>query len=151
MPPERSWIAYIEGKYGIALRRHHATLDIASLTATQSEIELVKYHMVRHEGYRIGEPILAYKGRFGRCWIVDGHTRARVLHDIGATTVPATLMTSGDPEVDAELDREAVQAGGGTAMHVRDIPIVDRLGEGSEAWERRRQELKDRWDAERQA
>jgi hypothetical protein len=27
-------------------------------------------------------------------------------------------------------------------MHIWDVPIVDRLGEGSEAWHRRRQQLK---------
>jgi hypothetical protein len=148
MPRTRAWVRYIEQKYGVVLRQHECRLALDRLTATQAEIERVKYDLVRHEGFRVGEPILAYRGRHGRCFIVDGHTRARVLWDLGETQVPARLCTSDEPDVDAELERIASAAGGGRQMTIQDVPVVDRLGVGSDAWYARRAELLARWKAE---
>jgi hypothetical protein len=148
MPRRRAWVRYIEQKYGVALRVRDGRLPLDGLTATQSEIERVKYDLVRHEGFRVGEPILAYRGRTGKTFVVDGHTRARVLLDLGRTAVPAHLCTSDEMDVDAELERIAVEAGGGRQMRIGDVPVVDRLGVGSDAWNQRRAELLDRWKAE---
>jgi len=148
MPRERAWVRYIEAKYGVTLTPHRRALDIEDLTATQSEIEQIKYDLVRHEAFRAGEPILAYKGRFGGYYLVDGHTRARVHWDMGERSIEALLYTSADAEVCAELGRIAVEAGGGRARRVAEVPVVDRVGKGTAAWDRRRQELLEEWMGE---
>ncbi len=145
MARKRAWVRYVEEEYETTLRSRRGRVRIEDLTPTQSEIELVKYEMVRHEGYRVGEPILVYKGRYGKTFIVDGHTRARVRLDMGESTIEAEVFSSREVGIDAELMRMAETAGGGTPMTVEAIPVVDRLGESSEAWHRRRKELFDAW------
>lgn len=141
MARKRTWVRYIEATYGVTLRRTRASVDLAALKATQSEIELIKYRLVSEEGFRVHEPILLYHGRARGPFIVDGHTRARVAWDGGEKRIPAIVFSCRDDRVDLTLLQEAQQAGGGRVMHVWDIPVVDRLGEGSEAWRRRREEL----------
>ncbi|MCX5654779.1 MAG: hypothetical protein NTY65_09055 [Planctomycetota bacterium] len=151
MPHKRAWVEYIEHRYGTLLERHDGQVDLETLTATQSEIELIKYHMVRHEAFRAGEPILVYKGRFGGYFIVDGHTRARVEWDKGSKTIFAAVYTSSDVAVPEELNRIAMDTGGGRERRIWEVPIVDRVGQGTPAWEKCRQELLDGWRAEMQA
>jgi len=151
MPRQRAWVKYTENKYHTALREHHCDVNLENLTATQTEIEQIKYEMVRHEAFRAGEPILVFKGRYGGYYVVDGHTRARVLWDTGKKTVPAILYTSPDAEVCAEQERIAIAVGGDREKRVWEIPIVDRVGKGSDAWKQRRQELLEGWKAESEA
>ncbi len=143
MTRKRAWVRYVERKYAAEIRSRRGRVPVDALTATQSEIELVKYDLVRHEGYRIDDPILVYKGRYGKTYVVDGHTRARVRADMGDSTVDAVVLSSREVEIDAELARMAEVAGGGKPVPVEAMPVVDRLGAGSEAWRRRRQELLD--------
>ena len=151
MPHKRAWVSYIEGKYRIALTVHRRPVDLEDLTATQTEIERIKYELVRHEALRAGEPILAYAGRWGECFVIDGHTRARVQWDLGAKTIEAMLYTSAEIEVDAELHRIALDAGGGQVKRIWQVPILDRLGKGTEAWEKYRTELLDAWRADQES
>jgi len=148
MDRRRAWVRYVEEKYGIALRHVAGQVPLAPLLATQSEIEQVKYDLVRHEGFRIGEPILAYKVRGGAYYVIDGHTRARVLADLGRETIAANLYTSPDADVDAEVQRMAATAGGEAPRRIADMPVADRLGRGTEAWNRRREELLAKWRRE---
>ena len=148
MDRRRAWVRYVEEKYGTALRHVAGRVAVASLLATQSEIEQVKYDLVRHEGFRINEPILAYKARGGGYYVIDGHTRVRVLADLGRETIAANLYTSPDADVDAEIQRMAAMAGGDAAVRVADMPVADRLGRGTEAWNRRREELLRKWHDE---
>jgi hypothetical protein len=148
MRRRRAWVAYVEGKFGVTLGEHEGPVDLEILTATQSEIEAVKYDTVRYEGLRAGEPILVYKGRLGTYYVVDGHTRARVQWDLGARTMDAFVFTSGEMAVDAELQRIAVDSGGGKERRIGEVPIVDRVGRGSAAWERQRLALLGEWHAE---
>jgi hypothetical protein len=151
MPKKRAWVEYVEHRYAATLTHHDGPVDLETLTATQSEIELIKYHMVRYEEFRAGEPILVYKGRFGGYFIVDGHTRTRVQWDQGAKTLFASVYTSSDPLVPGELNRIALDAGGGRQRRIWEVPVVDRVGQGTPAWETRRQELLAEWRAEMQA
>jgi len=148
MERPRAWVRYVEEKYGTTLRHAAGRIPLANLLATQSEIEQVKYDLVRHEGFRINEPVLAYKARGGAYYIIDGHTRARVLADQGQETIAANLYTSSDADVDAEVQRTAATAGGGDALYITDMPVADRLGRGTEAWNLRREELLRKWDRE---
>lgn len=145
--PAAGWQDYIEFKHGTSLRRRRTVVDVARLIATQPEIELIKYELVRDEGFRVHEPIVVYRGRTGKWFVVDGHTRARVLADHGDEKIPAIVMTCSETGVDVELAVVAVRVGKGMEMHISDVPIVDRLGRGSEAWIRRRDELLTRPDA----
>jgi hypothetical protein len=151
MTRKRAWVQYVERRYGTELTHCDGPVDLETLTATQSEIELIKYHMVRYEEFRAGEPILVYKGRFGGYFIVDGHTRARVEWDKGAKTIFAAVYTSPDPQVPEELSRIALDTGGGRQRRIWEVPIVDRVGQGAPAWTTRRQELLAEWRAEMQA
>jgi hypothetical protein len=144
----REWVRYIEDKYALTLAHRRCDLALDELFATQSEIETIKYDLVRYEAFRAGEPILTYKGRFGGCYIVDGHTRARVRWDIGDKTTPAILLTSSNLDICAELNRIAVEVGGGREQHIWDVPVTDRVGKGTEAWQARRAELLAEWHAE---
>ena len=148
MAHQRSWIRYVEEKHGTSLRHTVCQLPIASLLATQSEIEQVKYDLVRHEGFRINEPVLAYKARGGAYYVIDGHTRVRVFADMGRETIAADLYTSPEADVDAEVQRIAATSCGGTPCLAADLPVVDRLGRGTEAWARRREELLRKWNRE---
>jgi len=150
MTRKRAWIEYAEHRYAATFDNHDSQVDLETLTATQSEIELIKYHMVRHEAFRAGEPILVYKGRFGGYFIVDGHTRARVEWDKGSKTIFASVYTSADPFVPEELNRIALDTGGGRQRRIWEVPVVDRVGQGTPAWEKRRQELLAEWQAEMQ-
>ena len=78
MDRRRAWVRYVEEKHRTSLRHTICQPPLASLLATQSEIEQVKYDLVRHEGFRINEPILAFKARGGGYYVIDGHTRVRV-------------------------------------------------------------------------
>jgi hypothetical protein len=149
MPRKRAWVQYIERRYSTALAHHECPVELETLTATQSEIELIKYQMVRDEAFRAGEPILVYKGRYGGYFIVDGHTRARVEWDKGARTMLAVVYTSSDPSVPEELSRIALDVGGGRERRIWEVPVVDRVGQGTPAWEKHRQELLAEWEAER--
>jgi len=140
-PVDRVWREYAERKFGVRLDRHEADVHLAQLVATQSEIEQVKYELVRDEGYRADQPIVVYRGPLGRVFIVDGHTRARVVWDTGGRTIRAVLLTSPSVELDVEFARIAEAVGGGRPRRIGEVPITDRLGVGSEAWHRRRQEL----------
>ena len=151
MPRKRAWVEYIEHRYGTALSRHDGQVELEALTATQSEVELIKYHMVLHEAFRAGEPILVYKGRFGGYFIVDGHTRARVEWDKGTKIIFASIYTSSDLFVPEELSRIALDTGGGRQRHIWEVPVVDRVGQGTPAWEARKRELLEEWQAEMQA
>ena len=102
---------------------------------------MLKYRLVRDEGFRAEEPIVVYKGRGGPYYVVDGHTRARVRWDAGEKTVTAFLMSSSEPAVELDLADAASRSGGGTPRHIGDVPIIDRLGEGTSAWARRRRAL----------
>ena len=148
MPRRRAWVRYIENKYGVTLQCRECAVDLENLVATQTEIERIKYQLVQFEAFRQGEPILVYKGRYGGYFIVDGHTRARVHWDLGDRTIPATLCTSGDVEVAAEMNRIALEVGDGREKHVWEIPITDRVGEGTPAWEIRKSELLHEWAQE---
>ncbi len=148
MRRKRAWVAYVEEKFGVTLQVHEAAVDLETLAATQSEIEAIKYDTVRYHGLRAVEPILVYKGRLGTYYVVDGHSRARVRWDLGAKTTPAFVCTSGEMAVDAELQRIAVDSGGGKERRIPEVPIVDRVGRGSAAWDRRREELLAEWQAE---
>ena len=148
MPNERAWVTYIEQKYGVVLQRHECPVDLESLTATQSEIEQIKYDLVRYEAFRTGEPILVFKGRYGGYYVVDGHTRARVRWDVGDRSILARLFSTNEPDVCTELSRVATEAGGGREKPIWEVPIVDRLGKGSAAWEKYRVELLAGWKAE---
>ena len=148
MERPRAWVRYVEDKYGTALRHVAGRVPVASLLATQSEIEQVKYDLVRHEGFRINEPILAYKARGGGYYVIDGHTRVRVLADLGREEIAANLYTAPDADVDAEVQRMAWAAGGGDAVRVADMPVADRLGRDTDAWNRRREELLHKWHNE---
>ncbi len=139
--PGRTWSRYMEQKYRTVFRRFRRPVELKPLLATQSEIELLKYRMVSEEGFRIEEPIVVYRGRMGSSYIVDGHTRARVRWDAGEEDIDAVVLTCRDVQVDAELEGQATRAGGGEPMHIWEVPITDRLGEGSEAWRRRRRQL----------
>ena len=139
--PGRTWSRYMEQKWDTVFRRFRRPVELKPLLATQSEIELLKYRMVSEEDFRVEEPIVVYRGRMGSSYIVDGHTRARVRWDAGEEDIDAVVLTSSDVQVDTELEAQATRAGGGESMHIWDVPIVDRLGEGSEAWHRRRQQL----------
>ena len=151
MPRERAWVKYVREKFGVTLGQHEADLDLDTLIATQSEIEAIKYHLVRHEAFREGERILIFKGTYGGYYIIDGHTRARVLWDEGARTVPATLLTSSEVEVASEMERIALAVGNGHARAIREVPVVDRIGKGTKEWNDRRKELLEQWRAELQA
>ena len=140
-PAVRVWVDYAQRKFGVEFQHHEVELPLEQLLATQSEIELVKYRLVREEGYRAEEPIMAYRGRLGQTFIVDGHTRARVKWDEGERTVTAIVLSATNVELDAEFTRIAEAVGGGKPMRIWDVPVVDRLGEGSEAWQQRRAEL----------
>ncbi|HUT32363.1 MAG TPA: hypothetical protein VNE39_02695 [Planctomycetota bacterium] len=144
-PAVRVWVDYAQRKFGAEFRHHECELHLDELVATQSEIELVKYRLVREEGFRADEPIMVYRGRLGTSFIVDGHTRARVKWDLGERTVTAIVLSATNVELDAEFARIADAVGGGKTMHIRDVPIADRIGEGSEAWEKRRAELRRDW------
>jgi len=148
MTRKRAWVEYAEHRYAATFDRHDGQVELETLTATQSEVELIKYHMVRHEAFRAGEPILVYKGRFGGYFIVDGHTRARVEWDKGSNTIFASVYTSADPFVPEELNRIALDTGGGRQRRIWEVPVVDRVGQGTPAWEKRRQELLAEWQAE---
>ena len=148
MPNERAWVTYIEQKFGVVLRRHVCAVDLESMTATQSEVERIKYDLVRYESFRAGEPILVFKGWYGGYYVVDGHTRARVHWDIGDRSIVARLLSTTEPEVCAELSRIAAEAGGGREKRIWEVPVVDRLGKGSAAWEKYRRELLAGWEAE---
>lgn len=148
MPFRRLWAKYVEDRYGCTLHERECDLDLEPLTATQSEIELIKYEMVRDEGYRVEEPILAFKGRYGGFFIVDGHTRARVIWDRGGRSIRTILLTSPDAEVCADLVRNAEEAGGGRTLRIWEVPVVDRLGRDTPAWAAKRQELLDDWHKE---
>ena len=136
-----AWVQYAQEKFLAPLQQRECEVDIETLTATQSEIELLKYNLVRYEGYRAAERVTVFKGKFGGFFVVDGHTRARVLWDIGRKSVVACLCTSNAPEICEELSRVAAEVGGGKARKVWEIPITDRLGQGSAAWRQRRVEL----------
>jgi hypothetical protein len=151
VPLKRAWVRYIEGKYGTTLSGREGRLELEGLTATQSEIELIKYELVRYEAFREGEPIMAYTGRWGEPFVVDGHTRARVQWDIGEKGVHAVVFTSPDAQVDAELHRIAAEVAGGRPKRVWEMPIVDRVGKGTPAWEARRLDLLAEWRAELKA
>ena len=151
MPRKRAWVDYIERRYATELACRDGQVDLEALTATQSEVELIKYHMVRHEAFRAGEPILVYKGRFGGYFIVDGHTRARVEWDKGAKTIFASVYTSSDVAVPEELNRIALDTGGGRERRIWEVPVVDRIGQGTPAWDARKRELLAEWQAEMQA
>jgi hypothetical protein len=151
MPRKRAWVEYVEHRYATTLSHHDGMVELETLTATQSEVELIKYRMVRHEAFRAGEPILVYKGRFGGYFIVDGHTRARVEWDKGSKVIFASVYTSSDPLVPEELSRIALDNGDGRPRHIGEVPVVDRIGQGTPAWDKRRQELLDEWRAEMQA
>jgi hypothetical protein len=140
-PAGTVWMRYAERKFGVQFRRQECHLELRELVATQSEIERIKYELVRHEGYRACEPILVYRGRLGQAYIVDGHTRARVAWDRGERSVPALLITASNVELDGEFLTIAELVGGGTAKSIWEVPITDRLGLGSAAWARRRTEL----------
>lgn len=140
-PAVRVWVQYAERKFGVEFRHHECQMHLDGLVATQSEIERVKYQLVRDEGYRADEPIMVYRGRLGTSFIVDGHTRARVKWDLGERVVTAIVLSAANVELDAEFARIAEAVGGGKPMHIRDVPVVDRIGEGTEAWNRRRAEL----------
>lgn len=137
----KTWVQYIETKYGVSLsvREDAAAVDV--LKATQSEIEQVKYLLVRDEAFRVNQPILVYQTMMGGEYVIDGHTRARVAWETGSSTVKAIICHSREIEIDAEVTRMANVAGGGREIAVSTMPIVDRLGEGTPAWHRRRQEL----------
>jgi hypothetical protein len=145
--PAAGWQEYIENKHATTLRRRQTEVDIDRLIATQSEIELVKYELVRDEGFRIHEPIVVYRGRTGKWYVVDGHTRARVLADQGGPTISAIVMTCSETGVDIELAGVALRVGGGNERPILEVPVVDRLERGSDKWNRRRQELKTKPDA----
>ncbi len=144
----RAWVRYIEDKYGITLSHRRAVVPVEDLIATQSEIEQIKYDLVRHEAFRAGEPILVYKGRYGGYYVVNGHTRARVHWDTGDREMEVDLFTSPDPEVCAELHRIAIDTGDGRERRISEIPVTDRVGKGTPAWDRRREELLAEWKAE---
>ncbi|MBM4040230.1 MAG: hypothetical protein FJ290_17125 [Planctomycetes bacterium] len=144
-PAVRVWVDYAERKFGVEFRHHECELHLDELVATQSEIELVKYKLVREEGYRAREPIMVYRGRLGTSFIVDGHTRARVKWDLGERVATAIVLSANNVELDTEFARIAETVGGGKPMHIRDVPVVDRLGEGSDAWQKRRAELRRDW------
>jgi hypothetical protein len=131
----------MEAKYRTRLPRHVGEVALAELRATQSEIELIKYKLVRYEGYRLSEPIVVYRGRLATPYVIDGHTRARVLWDTGSKAISCIVFTCSDVEVDLEVGRMALQAGKGREMRMWEIPIADRIGEGTPAWEERRREL----------
>ena len=137
----RMWARYTEQKYKTVVKRRRASVSLEGLTATQGEIELIKYRLVMEEDFRIQDPIVVYRGRMGRQFVIDGHTRARVKWDKGERIIPAILLSSPEPEVDMELVGVATRAGGGETMEIKDVPIVDRIGEGTEEWEKRRREL----------
>jgi len=141
MPRKRFWVQYIERRYHTVLDAARGEANLQRLIATQAEIELVKYHMVRDEAFRMDEPVLVYHAGGGHFYLLDGHTRARVVWDRGGRTVPADIYSSASPAIDEELVRMALAAGGGTNRHIWQVPILDRLGEGSDAWRKRREEL----------
>ncbi|MBM4017668.1 MAG: hypothetical protein FJ288_04960 [Planctomycetes bacterium] len=151
MARKRAWVDYVEKRYATTLEHRECDVDLEQLTATQSEIERIKYHMVRHEDFRADEPILVYKGRCGGYFIVDGHTRARVEWDRGARTIRAALYTSSDADVPEELIRIALDTGGGRERRIWEVPVVDRVGQGTPGWDKRRRELLAEWQAERDA
>ncbi len=136
-----TWVDYIESKHRTRVSSRSGDVDLKPLWATQSEIELIKYRLVRDQGFRRDEPIVVYRGRLGRTYVVDGHTRARVSRDMGEKVISALVYSSPEIQVGLELEGMAARAGGGTARRVRELPITDRLGEGTEAWQQRRREL----------
>jgi len=137
----RMWARYTERKYRTVIRRNRGSVSLEGLTATQAEIELIKYRLVMEEDFRIDDPIVVYRGRLGRQFVIDGHTRARVRWDKGERVIPAIVLSSPEPQVDMELAGVAARAGDGEPMQIQDVPVVDRIGEGTEEWEKRRQEL----------
>lgn len=137
----RDWIEYIEKRYGVPVTCHECPVPLDRLLATQSEIELLKYRLVSEEGFRADEAIVVYKGRGGPYYVVDGHTRARVRWDAGDRTIEAFLVSSAEPAIELDLANAAARGGAGRSLPIGDVPIVDRLGEGSEAWAARRREL----------
>jgi len=145
MPRQRAWVEYVEQKFGVSLRGRDVRLDLDPLVATQSEIERIKYDLVRHEGFRIHDPILAFRAPYGDPFVVDGHTRARVLWDMGEKAVAAVLYASASWDVYAELLRIATECGEGRPRLIGEVPIVDRLGPGTDAWRARREELLAEW------
>ena len=152
MPRKRAWVQYVEQKYRTVLPCREVNLCVGALAATQPEIERIKYDLVRYEAFRIDQPILACRAGRGPCYVIDGHTRVRVLADTGRTAVAALLYTADDAGLQAELRAMAVEAGGGRPRPVVDVPIVDRLGgPGSKAWEERRRELLAKWRREDRA
>jgi hypothetical protein len=151
MPHKRAWVEYIEHRHGTTLAHHDGPVELETLTATQTEVELIKYNMVLHEAFRAGEPILVYKGRFGGYFIVDGHTRTRVEWDKGSKTIFASIYTSPDVTIPEELSRIALDTGNGRPRHIWELPVVDRVGQGTPAWDKRRQELLAEWHAELRA
>jgi len=137
----RDWSAYVETRYGVRVSWRQCPVPLDRLIATQPEIELLKYRLVRDEGFRIEEPIVVYKGRAGPYYVVDGHTRARVRWDAGCTTVEAILLDCPEEAVELDLASAACRSGAGDSRRIGDVPIIDRLGEGTAAWTRRRREL----------
>ena len=140
-PVDRVWVEYVRQKFGVELGRHECHLDLGQLTATQSEIELIKYVLVRDEAFRAGQPIIVYRGPLGTAFIVDGHTRARVVWDSGERTIAAILLTSPNVALDMEFAQIAENVGGGKRLHIGEVPVTDRVGYGSKAWKKRREEL----------
>ena len=137
----RMWARYTERKYRTVIRRNRGSVSLEGLTATQAEIELIKYRLVMEEDFRIDDPIVVYRGRMGKRFVIDGHTRARVKWDKGERVIPAILLNSPEPQVDMELMGVSSRAGNGEPLEIKDVPVVDRIGEGTDEWEKRRQEL----------
>lgn len=98
---------------------------------------------MREEGFRRGEPIVISRGRMGRAYVIDGHARASGRKQ-GNRLYPAVVYSTREVEVDLEAEAMSTRAGGGTARRVKDMPVVDRLGEGAEARRRRRRSVLDR-------
>jgi hypothetical protein len=139
----KNWAEYIRKKHHTEVRQRLGDVDVRSLWATQSEIELLKYRLVRDEGFRRDDPIVVYRGRMGRPYVIDGHTRARVCLGEGQETILAVVYSTREVQVDLEVESMAARAGGGSARRVKDMPITDRLGEGTEEWRQRRREVLD--------
>jgi hypothetical protein len=140
----RTWIAYIEGKYGLTSDCREELVDPSRLWATQAEIESIKHRMVARENFRVAQPILVYETQAGDRYVIDGHTRARVAWEVGQDKISAIVCSCRHDGVDDEVERMAEVAGGAGRRHISQVPIIDRLGEGTEAWNRRRLELLDK-------
>jgi hypothetical protein len=129
-------------KYHTEIRKRLGEVDVESLWATQSEIELLKYQFVRDEAFRRGEPIVISRGRMGRAYVIDGHAHASGRKQ-GNRLCPAVVYSTREVEVDLEAEAMSTRAGGGSARRVKDMPVVDRPGEGTEARRRRRRNVQD--------